>query len=395
MSYHRLVMPREISHGNGSLGALKRLAKQRVFLVTDNNLSGTGHLDTVRDMLGNVPADVFTSVTPDPTIVQAKQCAQAITDFRPDMIIGLGGGSSIDVAKVAWVFYEHPGTAGLDWRELHQVLPRLALRQKSSFVAIPTTSGSGSEVSPVAVITDNSGSPAIKHALYSTQLVPDLAILDTRLVISMPPLITATTGFDALVHAVECYVAGYSNDTVDALAVKATRIILEWLPIAVADGDNTIAREKMHLAASMAMMAMANSSAGLNHDLAHQLGALFKMNHGQANALMIGYYLGWQYTQLPERVDSLALELGINSDTSAERARLLITRICDLRDRIGLANSFRSIGIPDSTLLAVLDNLIDLTLKLGFSRIKPDAFELRGLILKAMSGEAPFTSTSE
>lgn len=390
-SYKRFVMPREIIHGWGALKALKNVETKKAFIVTDSTMGTLGYLDRVKAILNEkgVQSQHFDQVEPDPSLETVKQCLSKVIDFNPDLMIGLGGGSPMDVGKAAWALYEHPDLAEMDWNELLRALPRRKLRQKARYVAIPTTSGTGSEVSFGAVITNYQVDPAVKKILYSVQFAPDVAIVDAELASTMPPNITADTGFDALVHAVEAYVVTQTSDLVDSLAVATAKTIMEWLPKAVADGANVIAREKMHLAATMAMVACTNSVGGLNHDAAHQLGSFYHITHGRANAVMFCHFLAWLYGYNSEREAMLAKELGMEAKDPRDGVQKLIAAMNELRKKLGLPSSIKEMGIEEGAFMSKLDQLAQYTLASGISPQRPSLDEVKQLYLKVWEGTEP------
>jgi len=305
------------------------------------------------------------------------------------VIIGLGGGSPIDTAKAVWAFYEHPDLAEMEWNDMRRALPRRQLAQKARYVAIPTTSGTGSEASFGAVISNRRIDPPDKRILFSYQFTPHLAIVDAELAATMPPAVTAATGYDALVHAIEPYVGGPVSDIVDSLAVTAIRTILDWLPRAVADGSNVTAREKMHLAATIAMAAGTNGTGSLNHDMAHQLGSFYHITHGVANAITLPCFLAWLYRYKPEQQAGLAGELGMGGNDTRDGAQKLITAVADLRQKVGLPGSIKELGVDEDTFMSRLDQLVEYTLASGLSPQRPSPEEVREIYLQAWNGPTP------
>jgi len=391
MPYKRFIIPREIIHGWGALKALKYVEAKKAFIVTDSTMVKLGYLDKVKAILDEkgTQSQHFDQVEADPSMGTVKKCLSQVMEFSPDLIIGLGGGSPIDAGKAVWALYENPDLAEVDWNELLRVLPRCKLRRKARYVAIPTTSGTGSEVSFGAVITNYQEDPPVKKLLVSLQLTPDVAIVDAELASTMPPSITADTGFDALVHAVEGYTVGQATDMVDSIAVTAIKTIMEWLPKAVADGSNVIAREKMHLAATMAMVACSNSGGGLNHDAAHQLGSFFHITHGRANAVVLCHFLAWLYAYNPERLAKLARELGMEVKDTRDGAQKLIAAMGNLRNKVGLPGSIKEMGINEGIFMSKLDQLAEYTLASGISPQRPSLDEVKELYLKVWNGAEP------
>jgi len=391
MAYKRFIIPRQIIHGWGALKALKYVETKRAFIVTDSTIVKLGYLDKVKAILDEkgTQSQYFDQVEPDPSMDAVKKCLSQVMEFSPDLIIGLGGGSPIDTGKTVWAFYENPGLVEADWDELQRAFPRCKLRQKARYVAIPTTSGTGSEVSFGAVVTNYQEDPPVKKVLVCLELTPDVAIVDAELAATMPPNVTADTGFDALVHAVETYTVGQTADINDSLAVSAIKIIMEWLPKAVDDGTNAIAREKMHLAATMAMAACSSGGGGLNHDAAHQLGSFFHIIHGQANAVMLCHFLAWLYAYNPERLATLARELGLEVKDTRDGAQKLIDAMGEIRKRVGLFGSIKEMGIDEGIFMSKLDQLAEYTLASGISPQRPSLDEVKELYLKVWEGTEP------
>jgi len=391
MAYKRFIVPREIIHGWGALKALKYVEAKKAFIVTDSTIVKLGYLDRVKAILDEkgTESQHFDQVEADPSMDTVKKCLSQVMEFSPDLIIGLGGGSSIDAGKAVWALYENPDLAEMDWNELLRALFRCNLRKKARYVAIPTTSGTGSEVSFGAIITSYEEDPPVKKLLVNFQLTPDIAIVDAELASTMPPGITADTGFDALVHAVEGYTVTETTEMVDSMAVTAIKNIMRWLPEAVADGSNVTAREKMHLAATMAMVACNNSGGGLNHDIAHQLGSFFHITHGRAIAVVHCHFLAWLYGYKPERLAMLARELGLEVKDTRDGAQKLIAEMGELRKRVGLASSIKEMGIDEGVFMSKLDQLAEYTLASGLSPQRPSLEEVKELYLRIWKGTEP------
>jgi alcohol dehydrogenase len=345
MAGYVFVTPREIFYGPGALQSLGNVSGKRALIVTDTIIRNLGLVEKVEQILENFNRSVYDQVEPDPSRETVGKIFSQAREFEPDLIIGLGGGSSIDAAKAAWLLYEHPDLDELSYSEVTRKAPQLALRQKARYVAIPTTSGTGSEATRAAVVTDRSVTPPFKGGWSSPHLVPDVAIVDPELTATMPPDVTANTGFDALIHAIECYVLMRPSDLVDSLSLYAARTICEWLPRAVADGSNITARLKMHLASLQAGMAFSNGRLGLVHGLAHMIGGEFHIPHGRANAFMLCPVFAFWFTARRARLASLAEALGLEGKDETAKTLNLLAFLDDLKQKVGIP-----LAIKDSDL---------------------------------------------
>ncbi|MCH3916389.1 MAG: iron-containing alcohol dehydrogenase [Spirochaetia bacterium] len=288
MSYS---VPREIYYGEGSLEKLAGLKGKKAALVTGgSSMKRFGFIDKVTAILkkGGIEAILIDGVEPNPSVATVKRGAKAMLDFKPDWIIAIGGGSAIDAAKVMWCFYEHPEVT---FEQLLPVGSMPALRNKAKFIAIPSTSGTASEITAFSVITDPENH--IKYPLVSGEMVPDMAILDPDLPRTMPPHITANTGMDVMCHALEALVSTAATPFTDPYALEAIRLVTDNLPTAYAKGDDLDARLKMHEASALAGMAFTNASLGLVHSLAHKIGGEFGVTHGLANAILLPYIIAY------------------------------------------------------------------------------------------------------
>ena len=373
-------LPPRIYLKSGSLDvALQELSgKKRAFIVTDATLLELGYADrvtAVTDRLG-IENEVFYQVEPDPTLETIERGVELINRFNPDVIIALGGGSPIDAAKIMWLLYERPEVTfeGLsmrfmDIRKRIYALPELG--KKATMVAIPTTSGTGSEVTPFAVVTDEK--TGVKYPLADYELTPDMAIVDAQLVMDMPASLTAYSGIDALTHALEAMVSVLSTDYTNGMALEAIRILFKYLPAAYRDGGrNARAREKVHNAATMAGMAFANAFLGICHSMAHKLGGAFGLPHGLANALMIGHVIRFNAADAPTkqtafpqythpdakgRYARVADYIGVGGDTAEEKVELLIDRIDALKAELGIPSSIREAGVAEMEFLTTVETI--------------------------------------
>ncbi|EUJ24843.1 bifunctional acetaldehyde-CoA/alcohol dehydrogenase [Listeria grandensis FSL F6-0971] len=352
---------------------------ERVFIVTDPGMVQFKYVDVVIEHLkkrGNdVSYQVFADVEPDPSDVTVYKGAELMKDFKPDCIIALGGGSAMDAAKGMWLFYEHPEASFfglkqkfLDIRKRTFKYPKLG--EKAQFVAIPTTSGTGSEVTPFAVITDKENN--IKYPLADYELTPDVAIVDAQYVMTVPAHITADTGMDVLTHAIESYVSVMASDYTRGLSLRAIEMVFESLRASVLDADED-AREKMHNASAMAGMAFANAFLGINHSLAHKIGPEFHIPHGRANAILMPHVIRYNATKprkhaLFPRYESyradqdyaqIARVLGLPASTTEEGVKSLVDAIISLGKDCGIDMSLKGQNIDKKAFDAVVDTLAD------------------------------------
>ncbi|HFK1440335.1 TPA: bifunctional acetaldehyde-CoA/alcohol dehydrogenase [Bacillus cereus] len=350
----------------------------RAFIVTDPGMVELGYVDTVthylQQHLNDVKVGVFSEVEPDPSDETVFKGAEMMRSFKPDVIIALGGGSAMDAAKGMWLFYEYPETKFfgikqkfLDIRKRTCKFPTLG--QKAQFVAIPTTSGTGSEVTPFAVITDKKNN--IKYPLADYELTPDVAIIDPQFVMTVPPHVTADTGMDVLTHAIEAYVSIMANDYTDGLALKAINLVFKYLPRAYKNGNDEEAREKMHNASAIAGMAFANAFLGINHSLAHKLGPEFHIPHGRANAILMPHVIRYnaikprkhalfpkyEHFVADERYAYIARTLGLPASTVEEGVESLVQAIISLGKELNINMSIAGQGVKQEAFENVVDVL--------------------------------------
>lgn len=394
--------------------ALKELkeyyGKKKAFIVTDEFLFKNGYTKPIEeklDEMGIVHATFF-NVQPDPTLRSAREGARAMADFGPDCIIAVGGGSAMDAGKIMWVLYEHPEADFMDmamrFMDIRKrVYPFPKMGQKALFVAIPTTAGTGSEVTPFAVITDES--MGIKYPLADYELLPDMAIVDADMMMNAPKGLTAASGIDALTHALEAYASMMATDYTDALALKATKMVFENLPNAYSSGAaDPKARENMANAATMAGMAFANAFLGICHSMAHKLGAFFHLPHGVANGLLICEVMRYNASETPvkmgtfpqydhphalKRYGEIADFLGINGKDDAEKLERLIEKIEELKAAVGIKKSIREYGISEEEFLAKLDGMAEQAFDdqcTGSNPRYPLISEIKEIYLKAYYG---------
>lgn len=365
-------------------GATQYLAKMpdisRVLIVTDPMMVKLGYVDKVEHYLRQrrkpVFIEVFSDVEPDPSTTTVENGTKLMNSFEPDCIIALGGGSPMDAAKAMWLFYEHPDAEFdhmkqkfMDIRKRIYKYPKLG--QKAKFVAIPTTSGTGSEVTSFAVITDkNKGNT--KYPLADYELTPDVAIVDPDFVYSLPRVAVADTGMDVLTHAIEAYVSVMANDYTDGLAIKAIQLVFEYLEASALTGDK-LAREKMHNASTIAGMAFANAFLGINHSLAHKWGGQYHTAHGRTNAILMPHVIRYnakkptKFASFPKydhftadlRYAEIARILGLPANTTEEGVNSLIQAIRDLNKKLGIPASFQELGFDPKDFETRVDYLAD------------------------------------
>ena len=356
------------------------MGKKRAFLVTDNFLYKNGYTKGITDKLEEmgITHTVFFNVEPDPTLASAKEGAALMKSFEPDVIIALGGGSAMDAAKIMWVLYEHPEADFMDMamrfmdiRKRVYTFPKMG--EKAYFIAVPTSAGTGSEVTPFAVITDEK--TGIKYPLADYELLPDMAIIDTDLHMSAPRGLTSASGIDAVTHALEAIASMLATDYTDGLAKQALKVIFEYLPRAYDNGQTDYeAREKMANAATMAGMAFANAFLGVCHSMAHKLGAFHHLPHGVANALLICDVLRFNAAEVPAKMGTfpqydhpktlrkyaeVAEFLGIDGKNDAEKLENLIKAIDELKARVGIKKTIKEYGIDEGDFLARLDDMVE------------------------------------
>ena len=386
------------------------MGKKRAFVVTDTFLYQNGYTRPVTDKLDElgIVYTVFSDVQPDPTLANAQAGARAMAAFRPDVIIALGGGSAMDAGKIMWVLYEHPeadfqdlAMRFADIRKRVYTFPRMG--EKAYFVAIPTSSGTGSEVTPFAVITDQE--TGVKYPLADYELLPNMAIVDVDNMMSQPRGLTSASGVDVLTHALEAYASVMATDYTDGLALKAMKNVFDYLPAAYADGTDLAARQKMADASCMAGMAFANAFLGVCHSMAHKLGAFHHLPHGVANALMIslvvaynsaerpakmGTFSQYQYPHTMARYAECARFCGISAETDGEAVKKLIEKIEELKRAVGIKPTIRDYGVEETYFLETLDAMVEQAFDdqcTGANPRYPLMSEIREMYLRAYYGK--------
>ena len=386
------------------------MGKKKAFIVTDSFLFKHGYIKPITDKLDamGITHTCFYDVAPDPTLACAKEGAKAMASFEPDTIIAFGGGSAMDAGKIMWLLYEHPDAdfqdmamRFMDIRKRVYTFPKMG--EKAYFVAIPTSSGTGSEVTPFAVITDET--TGIKYPLTDYELLPDMAIVDTDNMMSQPKGLTSASGIDAMTHALEAYASMMATDYTDGLALKAIKNIFKYLPIAYDDGTNVKAREKMANASTMAGMAFANAFLGVCHSMAHKLGAFHHLPHGIANALLIdevmkfniserpakmGAFPQYEYPNILERYVEVANFLGITGKDDRDTFQQLLDAIDKLKERVGIKKSIKEYGIDEKAFFETLDEMVEAAFDdqcTGANPRYPLMSELKEMYTRAYYGE--------
>lgn len=387
------------------------LGKQKAFVVTDRFLFQSGTVHCITDQLHElgIAYQIFSDVEPDPTLACAKRGAEEMRAFAPDVIIALGGGSAMDAAKIMWVMYEHPeadfmdmAMRFLDIRKRVYTFPTMG--EKAYFIAVPTSSGTGSEVTPFAVITDEK--TGVKYPLADYALLPNMAIVDTDLMMTQPKGLTVASGIDALVHSLEAYASVMATDFTDGLALRAIQNIFTYLPACYDNGLNEpVAREKMANASTMAGMAFANAFLGVCHSMAHKLGAFHHLPHGVANAVLLtdvmrynadprpqkmGTFSQYAYPHTLERYAEVARFLGLSGNSDEELLEQLIAKIEALKERVGIKKTIRDYGVKEEDFLATLDEMVEQAFDdqcTGANPRYPLMSEIKAMYLKAYYGE--------
>ena len=363
-----------------ALQELADMGKKKAFIVTDRVLFDMGYTNKVTDVLdaNGIQYKIFSDVEPDPTLRCAKAGAAEMSAFNPDVIISLGGGSAMDAAKIMWVMYEHPevnfhdlAMTFMDIRKRIYKFPTMG--QKAMMVSIATSAGTGSEVTPFAVITDEQ--TGVKYPLADYELTPDMAIVDAELMMTSPKGLTACAGIDVLVHSIEAYVSIMASEYTNGLALEAIRLVFKYLPDAYNEGTTNIkAREKMAHASCMAGMAFSNAFLGINHSMAHKLGAFHHLPHGMANSLVMtevirfnsadaptkqAAFAQYKYPNAAWRYAKIADHLGLGGNTDEEKVELLIKAIEELQAKVNMPKTIKEAGVTEEKFYATLDEMVE------------------------------------
>lgn len=371
-----------IVFGEDALDYLDSVNARAFFIVTDANITRLGLVDVIARHL-NAPHTVFDRVEPEPSLQTVRAIAREMTAANPDWIIGLGGGSSMDAAKAAWLLYEKPDA------EIGAINPmeNYGVRAKAKLIAIPTTSGTGSETTLATVLTDTEEHR--KLSLGSYELVPDIAIVDPALVMKLPQVITADTGMDVLTHAVEGYTSRMHNDFSDGMCLKAVELVLAYLPRAYADGNDVEARTHMHNAATIAGLGFGNSQAALAHAMGHSLGALFKIAHGRAVSLFLPYAIEYTANGGGTRYADIAHMMKLHTHAELESARAVADCIRDLERNMQMPTTLSEAGITREQFVEALPRLVanaNMDTQLVMNLRVPESAELEKLFEYAFEG---------
>ena len=385
--------------------------KKKVFIVTDTFLFENGYTKVITDKLNELGIEhmTFSNVAPDPNLACAKEGAKLMEEFKPDCIIALGGGSSMDAAKIMWVLYEHPevdffdmAMRFMDIRKRIYTFPKMG--EKAYFIAVPTSAGTGSEVTPFAVITDEK--TGIKYPLADYELLPKMAIVDSDLMMNAPKGLTSASGIDALVHSIEAYVSMMATEFTDSMAIEAIKIIFEYLPRAYNNGaEDPEAREKMAHAATLAGMAFANAFLGICHSMGHKLGAFHHLPHGVTVSLVLNEVMRYNSAEAPEKMGTfpqyefphtlrryaeIAEALEIDGENDNEKLEKLLIKIDELKDSIGIKHTIKEYGIEEKDFLESLDEMSEQAFDdqcTGANPRYPLIEDIKNIYLKVYYGE--------
>jgi alcohol dehydrogenase class IV len=348
----RFTLPRDIYFGENAIEELKCLKghKKAIIVTGGSSMQKYGFLDKLEGVLKKAGLEVqkFEGVEPDPSIETVMTGAKAMQDYKPDVIVSIGGGSPIDAAKAMWVFYEHPE---LTFEDIKKPFSMPKLREKAIFVAIPSTSGTATEVTAFSVITDYS--TKIKYPLADFEITPDIAIIDSSIPMTMPKTLVAHTGVDALTHAIEAYVATARSRFSDPLAIEAIQMIFESL-VDSYNGDKK-AREEMHTAQCLAGMAFSNALLGIAHSLAHKTGAQFNITHGCCNAILLPYVIKYNSKVCMDRYAQIARRLGLKGNSDKQLVDALIDEVKNLNSKLNIARTFKEHGVAEEVFTSNVD----------------------------------------
>ena len=393
-----------------ALEELRDMGKKKAFIVTDKVLFDMGYTNKVTEVLerNGIQFKIFSDVEPDPTLRCARAGAKEMLDFNPDVVIALGGGSAMDAAKIMWVMYEHPevnfhdlAMTFMDIRKRIYKFPTMG--EKAMMVSIATSAGTGSEVTPFAVITDET--TGVKYPLADYELTPDMAIVDAELMMTSPKGLTACAGIDVLVHSIEAYVSIMASEYTNGLALEAIRLVFKYLPDAFNEGTTNVkAREKMAHASCMAGMAFSNAFLGINHSMAHKLGAFHHLPHGMANSLLMNEvirfnaadaptkqaaFAQYKYPNAAWRYARIADHLGLGGKTEEEKVELLIKAVEELQAKVNMPKTIKEAGVSETKFYETLDEMVEQAFDdqcTGANPRYPLMSELKEMYIKAFEG---------
>lgn len=340
---NRFTIPRDLYFGDNAVEYLETVkAKKAIIIYGSKRMEQDGTIEKLKSHLkkANVECTTFSGVEHDPSVATVKEGVKVMNEFKPDLIIGVGGGSPIDAAKAMWIFYEHPN---FTFEEAAKPFNLPELRNKAKFIAIATTSGTATEVTSFSVITDEK--TGIKYPIADYNITPDVAILDTLLVQNMPKSLVANTGMDALTHAIEAYVSKVSNPITDALAIKSIEMIIENL-VSSYNGDKE-ARNNMHIAQNLAGMAFSNAILGITHSMAHKSGKILDIAHGMANAIYLPYTIEFNAKTEPNKYVDIAKKLDLSGTTNDELVNSLVNKIEELKKDMNMPKTLKEYGISE------------------------------------------------
>ena len=349
----RFTIPRDVFMGDDAISHLKTIKGKKAYIVIGSErLKKDGTLGKVEDYLkeAGIESKVFIGVENDPSVQTVKKGVAEMLDYNPDWVIGIGGGSPIDAAKAMWLFYEYPD---FTFEEAVKPFNLPELRKKAKFIGITTTSGTATEVTSFSVITDNE--TGIKYPIADFNLTPDIAIVDTNLVLTLTPAVVANTGLDVLTHAIEAYVSTMATPLTDALAMKAIEMTVENL-----DGsykEVMTARKNMHIAQNLAGMAFSNAILGIVHSMAHKTGDIFKMPHGLANAIYLSYAIEYNAKTAPKKYAEISKQLHLDGSTDQELVTSLVNLIKKMRKDFNIPASLKEFGVNEAEFLKRLPSL--------------------------------------
>lgn len=381
----RFTIPRDIYFGKGTLEELKNIkGKKAALVIGSGSIKKSGALAKIIDYLQEAKIETITieDIEADPSIATVRRGVTTLNKFEPDWIIGIGGGSPIDAAKAMWIFYENPD---FTFAEAAQPFNLPTLREKARFIAIPTTSGTGTEVTAFSIISDNE--KGIKYPIADFNITPDIAIIDSNLTKSMPPTLVAHTGMDALTHALEAYVSTMANEVTDALAQKSVEMIQNYL-LSSFDGD-LIARDKMHVAQCLAGMSFSNAILGIVHSMSHKTGKIFSLPHGCANAIYLPVVIHFNALEASTKYADLARRLGLSGNSCDELVDSLIGFVKHLNNALGIPATLKEYGVSEEMFLHNLDTISSAAVSDPCTGTNPrpiTTMEMKGLFMKAYYG---------